>query len=187
MNRIIKQRLTDHLEVLQKVMVSDLPQKLEQCAVCIEKALQEGHKVLFCGNGGSAADSQHLAAEFVGRFRKERAGLPAVALTVDSSVLTAVANDYGYDTVFARQVQALGGPGDVLVGISTSGYSRNVLLAIEEAKAKDITCIGMTAEGGGKMKDICDICLAVPAKETARAQEMHILMGHILCEMVDHD
>lgn len=186
-NRIIEQRLADHLEVLQKLMDSDLPEKLETCAKYVEKALAEGHKVLFCGNGGSAADSQHLTAEFVGRFQKERKGLPAIALTVDTSILTAVANDYGYDTVFARQVQALGEPGDVLVGISTSGNSKNVLLAIEEAKAKGITCIGMTAEGGGKMAAACDICLAVPAKVTARAQEMHILMGHILCELVDHE
>jgi len=186
-NRIIKQRLADHLEVLQKLMDSDLPEKLETCAKYVEKALADEHKVLFCGNGGSAADSQHLAAEFVGRFQKERKGLPAIALTVDTSILTAVANDYGYDTVFARQVQALGEPGDVLVGISTSGNSKNVLLAIEEARAKGITCIGMTAEGGGKMAAACDICLAVPAKVTARAQEMHILMGHILCELVDHE
>ena len=186
-NRIIGQRLADHLEVLQKLMDSDLPEKLETCAKYVEKALAEGHKVLFCGNGGSAADSQHLAAEFVGRFQKERKGLPAIALTVDTSILTAVANDYGYDTVFARQVQALGEPGDVLVGISTSGNSKNVLLAVEEARAKGITCIGMTAEGGGKMAAACDICLAVPAKVTARAQEMHILMGHILCELVDHE
>ena len=186
-NRIIEQRLADHLEVLQKLMDSDLPEKLETCAKYVEKALAEGHKVLFCGNGGSAADSQHLTAEFVGRFQKERKGLPAIALTVDTSILTAVANDYGYDTVFARQVQALGEPGDVLVGISTSGNSKNVLLAVEEAKAKGITCIGMTAEGGGKMAAACDICLAVPAKVTARAQEMHILMGHILCELVDHE
>ena len=187
MKNIIEQRLADHLDVLQKVMVSDLPQKLEQCAKRIEKALSEGHKVLFCGNGGSAADSQHLAAEFVGRFQKERKGMPALALTVDTSILTAVANDYGYNTVFARQVQALGEPGDVLVGISTSGNSQNVLLAIKEAKDKGMFCIGMTAEGGGKMADACDVCLAVPAKVTARAQEMHILMGHILCELVDHE
>ena len=186
-NRIIEQRIADHQEVLNKLMASDLPQKLEQCACIIEKALAGGHKVLFCGNGGSAADSQHLAAEFVGRFQKERKGLPAIALTVDTSILTAVANDYGYDTVFARQVQALGQPGDVLIGISTSGNSKNVLMAIEEAKTKGITCIGMTAEGGGRMADACDICLAVPAKVTARAQEMHILMGHILCELVDHE
>ncbi|MBQ9284574.1 MAG: D-sedoheptulose 7-phosphate isomerase [Acidaminococcaceae bacterium] len=187
MNGIIEQRMADHLEVLQKVMASDLPQKLERCAELVEKALAEGHKVLFCGNGGSAADSQHLAAEFVGRFQKERKGLPAVALTVDTSILTAIANDYGYETVFARQVQALGEPGDVLIGISTSGNSKNVLLAIEEAKTKGMACIGMTAAGGGKMAEACDICLAVPAKVTARAQEMHILMGHILCELVDHE
>ena len=187
MNSIIKQRLADHLEVLQKIMTSELPQKLEQCAERIENALLDGHKVLFCGNGGSAADSQHLAAEFVGRFQTERKGMPAIALTVDTSILTAVANDYGYDTVFARQVQALGKPGDVLVGISVSGNSKNVLLAIEEAKDKGMLCIGMTAEGGGKMADACDVCLAVPAKVTARAQEMHILMGHILCELVDHE
>ena len=187
MNGIIEQRLSDHLEVLQKVMASDLPQKLANCAAFVEKALAEGHKVLFCGNGGSAADSQHLAAEFVGRFQKERKGLPAVALTVDTSILTAIANDYGYETVFARQVQALGEPGDVLIGISTSGNSKNVLLAIEEAKTKGMACIGMTAAGGGKMAEACDICLAVPAKVTARAQAMHILMGHMLCELVDHE
>ena len=187
MNRIIEQRLTEHLETLQRLKASDLPQKLEKCAACVEKALSGGHKVLFCGNGGSAADSQHLAAEFVGRFQKERKGLPAIALTVDTSILTSVANDYGYEAVFARQVQALGERGDVLIGISTSGNSKNVLLAIEEAKEKGITCIGMTAEGGGKMADACDICLEVPVRVTARAQEMHILMGHILCELVDHE
>lgn len=187
MDRIIEQRLMEHLEALQRLKDSDLPQKLEKCAACVEKALSGGHKVLFCGNGGSAADSQHLASEFVGRFQKERKGLPAIALTVDTSILTSVANDYGYEAVFARQVQALGERGDVLIGISTSGNSKNVLLAIEEAKEKGITCIGMTAEGGGKMADACDICLAVPVRVTTRAQEMHILMGHILCELVDHE
>ncbi len=187
MDQIIRRRLADHMEVLQKLMASDLPQKLEQCAEIVEKALREGHKVLFCGNGGSAADSQHLAAEFVGRFQKERKGLPAIALTVDTSILTAVSNDYGYERVFARQVQALGSAGDVLIGISTSGNSKNVLLAIEEARKKGMACIGMTAEGGGQMAGECDICLAVPAMVTARAQEMHILMGHILCELVDHE
>jgi D-sedoheptulose 7-phosphate isomerase len=177
----------DHMQVLQRLMASDLPEKLERVASLVETALAGGHKVLFCGNGGSAADSQHLAAEFVGRFQTERRGLPAIALTVDTSILTAVANDYGYDTVFARQVQALGEAGDVLVGISTSGNSRNVLLAVEEAKKKGIACVGMTAEGGGRMAGACDICLAVPAKVTARAQEMHIMLGHILCELVDHE
>ena len=187
MNQIIAQRLQDHMEVLQKLTASDLPEKLEQCADIVKKALAEGHKVLFCGNGGSAADSQHLATEFVGRFQKERRGFPAIALTVDTSILTAIANDFGYEAVFSRQVQALGKPGDVLIGISTSGNSKNVLLAIEEAKAKRMTCIGITAAGGDKMADACDICLAVPTKVTARAQEMHVLLGHILCELVDHE
>lgn len=187
MKQIIEQRMQEHLRVLQALMASDLPVKLERAAKLVEQALQGGHKVLFCGNGGSAADSQHLAAEFVGRFQTERKGLPAVALTVDTSILTAVANDYGYDTVFARQVQALGQPGDVLMGLSTSGNSANVLAAIEEARRKGIACVGMTAAGGGKMAEACDICLAVPAEVTARAQEMHILMGHILCELVDHE
>ena len=149
-----------------------------------ETRLKKG-RIYICGNGGSAADSQHLAAEFVGRFQKERAGLPAIALTVDTSILTAVGNDYGYDKVFVRQVQALARPGDVLVGISTSGNSANVVEAVELAKSMGVFCVGMTAEGGGKMKLLCDECIAVPAKVTARAQEMHILIGHILCELVD--
>ena len=159
--------------------------QIQTVAEEIKKALAAGHKVLFCGNGGSAADSQHLAAEFVGRFQKERRGLPAIALTVDTSILTAVGNDYGYDKVFVRQVEALAQAGDVLVGISTSGNSANVVEAIELAKAKGVYCVGMTAAGGGKMAMLCDECIAVPAKITARAQEMHILIGHILCELVD--
>ena len=166
--------------------------RLEACRGDIYKAFElmsdcydNGGKLLCCGNGGSAADSQHLAAEFVGRFQKERAGLPAIALTVDTSILTAVGNDYGYDKVFVRQVQALARQGDVLVGISTSGNSANVVEAVELAKSMGVFCVGMTAEGGGKMKLLCDECIAVPAKVTARAQEMHILIGHILCELVD--
>ena len=137
-------------------MNSDILAQIERIAVEVKKALANGKKVLFCGNGGSAADSQHLAAEFVGRFQKERAGLPAIALTVDTSILTAVGNDYGYDKVFVRQVQALARPGDVLVGISTSGNSANVVEAVELAKRMGVFCVGMTAEGGGKMKLLCD-------------------------------
>ncbi|MDY4920796.1 MAG: D-sedoheptulose 7-phosphate isomerase [Phascolarctobacterium sp.] len=185
MEKIIKQRFLDHLEVAQAVMASGILAQIETVAAQIKKALAEGHKVLFCGNGGSAADSQHLAAEFVGRFQKERCGLPAIALTVDTSILTAVGNDYGFDKVFVRQVEALAQPGDVLVGISTSGNSPNVVQAIELAKTKGVYCVGMTAAGGGKMAGLCDECIAVPAKITARAQEMHILIGHILCELVD--
>ena len=185
MKEIIKQRFLDHQEVWQAVMDSDLLDKLAVIASEVKKALAAGHKVLFCGNGGSAADSQHLAAEFVGRFQKERKGLPAIALTVDTSILTAVGNDYGYNKVFVRQVEALAQAGDVLVGISTSGNSPNVIEALEVAKEKGCYTVGMTAYGGGKMASLCDTCLAVPCKVTARAQEMHILMGHILCELVD--
>ena len=185
MNKIIQERFRDHLDVLQAVMASDLLEKLDRIALVVKEALAKGNKVLFCGNGGSAADSQHLAAEFVGRFQKERKGLPAIALTVDTSILTAVGNDYGYDKVFVRQVEALARPGDVLIGISTSGNSGNVVEAIILAKEMGLYCVGMTAYGGGKMATLCDECLAVPVKVTARAQEMHILMGHILCELVD--
>lgn len=185
MDKIIKQRFLDHLEVANAVMNSDILAQLERIAVEVKKALAKGNKVMFCGNGGSAADSQHLAAEFVGRFQKERKGLPALALTVDTSILTAVGNDYGYDKVFVRQVEALARPGDVLVGISTSGNSGNVVAAVELAKELGVYCVGMTAAGGGKLKALCDECIAVPAEVTARAQEMHILIGHILCELVD--
>ena len=180
---IIKQRFIEHITLVQQVAVSNILEQIAESAIIIKNSLKNGKKVLFCGNGGSAAE--HLAAEFVGRFQKERVGLPAIALTVDTSILTAVANDYGYDTVFARQVQALGNDGDVLVGLSTSGNSKNVLAAIDIAKAKGMQCIGLTAQGGGKMAEVCDICMAVPCPVTARAQEIHILIGHILCELVD--
>lgn len=185
MNKIIKARFEEHIEVAQAVMASDILEQIERIALVVKEALAKGNKVLFCGNGGSAADSQHLAAEFVGRFQKERAGLPAIALTVDTSILTAVGNDYGFDNIFVRQVEALANKGDVIVGISTSGNSPNVVQALELAKAKGVYCVGMTAAGGGKMADLCHECIAVPAKITARAQEMHILIGHILCELVD--
>ena len=152
MKNIIQARFEEHLEVTNAVMQSDILEQIECIATVVKTALANGKKVLFCGNGGSAADSQHLAAEFVGRFQKERQGLPAIALTVDTSILTAVGNDYGFDKVFARQVEALGSEGDVLIGISTSGTSRNVVAAVELAKTKGIYCVGMTAE---KEKKIC--------------------------------
>lgn len=185
MQKIIQERFEEHLAVANAVMQSDILAQVERVATAIKAALANGKKVLFCGNGGSAADSQHLAAEFVGRFQKERQGLPAIALTVDTSILTAVGNDYGFDKVFVRQVEALGNEGDVLVGISTSGNSPNVLAAVELAKTKGIYCVGMTAANGAKLAELCDECIAIPAKVTARAQEMHILIGHILCELVD--
>ena len=183
---IIEQRFEEHLRLVQKVRNNKkLMKQVALAAAMMKVALVAGHKIMFCGNGGSAADSQHWAAEIVGRFQKERKGMPAVALTVDTSILTAIANDYGYDRIFSRQVEALGSEGDVLVGISTSGNSTNVLNAIAEAKAKGIKTIGMTALGGGKMAEECDVCLAIPDKVTARAQEVHSLIGHILCEIVE--
>lgn len=180
---LVTQRMKDHAAVLEATM--DLIPDIEKAGALFKEALASGHKILFCGNGGSAADSQHLAAEIVGRFQKERPSLPALALTVDTSVLTAVANDYGYDTVFSRQVEGLGNAGDVLVGISTSGNSKNVIAAIETARKKQMSVIGFTGSGGGKMADLCDVCLAVPSKVTARTQEMHIMMGHIICEIAE--
>jgi D-sedoheptulose 7-phosphate isomerase len=180
---LVEQRMADHAAVLAATKA--LAPDIERAGILIRDALAGGHKILFCGNGGSAADSQHLAAEIVGRFQKERPSLPALALTVDTSVLTAVANDYGYDTVFSRQVEGLGNDGDVLVGISTSGNSKNVIAAIEAARKKQMKVIGFTGIGGGKMADLCDVCLVVPSRVTARTQEMHIMMGHILCEIAE--
>lgn len=180
---LVEQRMADHAAVLAATKA--LAPDIERAGILIRDALAGGHKILFCGNGGSAADSQHLAAEIVGRFQKERPSLPALALTVDTSILTAVANDYGYDTVFSRQVEGLGNDGDVLVGISTSGNSKNVIAAIEAARKKRMKVIGFTGIGGGKMADLCDVCLAVPSKVTARTQEMHIMIGHILCEIAE--
>ena len=141
-----------------------------------------GRKLLLCGNGGSAADAQHIAAELVGRFVRERAPLPAIALTVDTSILTAVGNDYGFEHVFSRQVAALGAAGDLLVAISTSGKSPNVLAAAREARARGVKIIGMTGQDGGPLAELCDVSLRNPSRNTARIQECHITIGHLLCE-----
>lgn len=185
LNPIIAERFTDHLDVFGKTMEQmDVIQLMaERC----KEALKAGNKVLFCGNGGSAADAQHLAAELIGRFQKERRSLASIALTTDTSILTAVANDYGYDEVFARQVEGLGRSGDVLIGISTSGNSANVGKAALKARDTGMHTIAFTGEGGGKLKDICDITFAVPSKVTARIQEMHIMVGHIICELVEEE
>jgi D-sedoheptulose 7-phosphate isomerase len=151
-------------------------------------ALANGNKILACGNGGSAADAQHFAAELIGRFERERPGLPALALTTDASVLTAVANDYAYDQVFAKQVRALGQPGDVLLAITTSGDSANVLAAIEEAHEREMIVVALTGKGGGKVNETLadtDIHLCVPSERTARIQEVHLLAIHCLCDGID--
>ena len=141
--------------------------------------------VLFCGNGGSAADAQHLAAELSGRFYYDRPPLPSEALHVNTSYLTAVANDYSYDEVYARLIKAMGRKGDILIGLSTSGNSANILRALAQAKEKEMITVGFTGEGGGRMKNLCDLMVNVPSKDTPRIQESHILIGHIICELVE--
>jgi D-sedoheptulose 7-phosphate isomerase len=151
---------------------------------CVE-ALREGKKVLFAGNGGSAADAQHLAGELVSRFAYDRPGLPAFALTTDTSVLTAIGNDYGYERLFARQVQAVGNAGDVFFGISTSGRSANIISALQAAREKGLVTVGMTGRGSGQMPDLCEHLLRVPSDSTPRIQEGHIAMGHAICQIIE--
>lgn len=158
---------------------------IQQAVQVITSAFQKGNKVLFCGNGGSAADAQHLAAEFSGRFYSDREALPAEALHVNTSYLTAVANDYSYDLVYARLIQGIGKSGDVLVGLSTSGNSANILKAFETARDKGMTTIGFTGSSGGKMAALSDWHINVPSTDTPRIQESHILIGHIICQLVE--
>jgi len=156
-------------------------------AQAMTAALHSGGKILWCGNGGSAGDAQHLAAEIVCRFRQNRRGLASIALTTDTSILTAVANDFGFEAVFARQVEALGNEGDVLVGISTSGNSPNVVNALEQARAQGLVTVGFTGQGGGKCAAFADYLFAVDSRETARIQEAHSLAGHMLCDWIEID
>ncbi len=159
--------------------------EIEKVKDVMVKALKDGKKILWCGNGGSAADSQHLAAEFSGRFYYDRPPLRSEALHVNTSYLTAVANDYSYDVIYSRMVKAMGDKGDVLVGISTSGNSKNIVLAFEQAKENGMITIGFTGNGGGKMNEGADYILDIPSKDTPRVQECHIMVGHILCELVE--
>jgi D-sedoheptulose 7-phosphate isomerase len=180
---IFQNAIADHLAVIQAL--SDQQPTLERIAAEMTRAIFNGKKVLWCGNGGSAADSQHLAAELMGRFRRERRGLPSIALTTDTSVLTAVGNDYGYEMVFQRQVEGLCVKGDVLVGISTSGNSRNVCAALETARELGAFTVAFTGEGGGMMAKLADAAVQMASKDTARIQEGHILCGHMLCDWIE--
>jgi D-sedoheptulose 7-phosphate isomerase len=175
--------LTEHIEVATKTKIL-LPQ-IQKAAELITQSLKNGGKVLLFGNGGSAADAQHIAAELTGRYKTERTALPAIALTTDTSALTAISNDYGYDMVFARQLQAFGQKGDIAIGISTSGNSQNVLNALSRAKELGCTTIGLSGSGGGAMNSLCEINLIVPSSNTPRIQEMHIFIGHTICQIVD--
>lgn len=180
----IRQVFRESAEVKMALTDEDFKVVLEMAELMVE-ALTRGGKVLLMGNGGSAADAQHIAAELVSRFMLERDGLPAIALTVNTSVLTAVGNDYGFDHVFERQIEALARAGDVVVGISTSGNSTNVLRAIEKARAMDCITVGMTGMSGGQIVHAVDLCFRAPSDDTPRIQEVHITAGHIMCEVVE--
>jgi D-sedoheptulose 7-phosphate isomerase len=182
---VFDKAIAEHLDVIRSVQ--EQIDVLESIARVMAEALHRGGQILWCGNGGSAADSQHLAAEIVGRFRRERRGLPSIALTTDTSILTAIANDYGYEAVFSRQIEALGRAGDVLVGISTSGNSHNVIAALEIAKVQGLATVAFTGAGGGRMGALADHLFAVDSRDTARVQEAHILAGHMICDWVEMD
>lgn len=184
MQKMIDSIFKEHQTVFE-LTSHQLPAKLETaCKLAIE-TIASGNKIMLCGNGGSAADAQHIASEFSGRFVKKRKGLPAIALTTDTSALTAITNDFGFETVFARQVEALAQEGDLLIGISTSGTSPNILSALKTARAIGCKTIGFSGNDGGSFKDLCDLNLIVPSHTTARIQEMHILFGHIICSAID--
>ena len=185
--KVIEQHLTSSIETKQKLLAPAYIEQIEFIATKFTEAIRRGGKLMFCGNGGSAADAQHLAAELVIRLRGSfnRPPIAALALTTDSSILTAGGNDYGFDSVFARQVEALGRPEDILVAISTSGNSPNVLQAVEVAQKKRIYVIGLTGGDGGRLKTVADFTLVVPSHVTAHIQESHITIGHIVCQLLE--
>ncbi len=183
-NSLFERELAAHAETVAKM--SALAPQVAKANQIIANALKNGGRVLICGNGGSAADAQHFAAELTGRYKTERTPLAGIALTTDTSALTAIGNDYGYEEVFARQCAALGRAGDVLVGISTSGNSANVLKAFATAKRVGLSTIGLSGKGGGAMNDACELNIVVPASDTARIQEMHILIIHTICQGIDN-
>lgn len=185
MKAVIEQIFAQSIAVKQETLKRN-SDKIAQASQMIIDALKGGHKLLFCGNGGSAADSQHIAAEFVGRFQKERKAWPAIALTTDTSALTALGNDYSFDIVFSRQVQALGQKGDILIGISTSGNSKNVLEALKTAKTMGIKTIGVTGGSGGQLAALSDIAIIAASPTTARIQESHLVIFHAICEIVEN-
>jgi D-sedoheptulose 7-phosphate isomerase len=190
MENCVRAYITAQIQETQRVMADMLADvallaRVQAAAEACIKVLSTGGKVLLAGNGGSAADAQHIAGEFVSRFAFDRPGLPAIALTTDTSILTAIGNDYGYEKLFARQVQAHAQKGDVLIAYSTSGKSPNVIAALQEANNRGVVCIGMTGNRGGPMKELCDHYLDVPSGDTPKIQEGHAVLGHILCGLVE--
>ena len=185
MKDIIRNEFQSHLETINNV-IGNLEEDLEKASTIIINALKNGNKILIFGNGGSAADAQHISAELTGRYKSERKGLASIALTTDTSALTAIANDYGYNRVFDRQVESLANKGDILIGISTSGNSENIINAFRIGKELDCKIVGFSGKNGGLMNNICDINLIVPSNNTPRIQEMHILFGHTICQLIDN-
>ena len=186
MQQKIKNIVQASVDVKTKILAdAALLGRIEQVTVAVTNAFANGNKVLFCGNGGSAADAQHLAAEFSGRFYTDRNPLPSEALHCNTSYLTAVANDYSFDVVYSRMVKGMGKPGDVLIGLSTSGNSVNIMKAMEQAKELGMITVCLTGESGGKLRSMCDHLLNVPSSDTPRIQESHITIGHIICELVE--
>ncbi|MEA3383055.1 MAG: D-sedoheptulose 7-phosphate isomerase [Campylobacterota bacterium] len=181
---VIKKEFTLHLETINSV-INNMEEDVQVASKITIDVLKNGNKILLCGNGGSAADAQHIAAELTGRYKTERKGLPGIALTTDTSALTAIGNDYGYDRVFDRQVEALANSGDVIIGISTSGNSKNVVSALKLGRELGCKTIGLSGRDGGAMNEVCDINLVVPSNDTPRIQEMHILFGHTICQCID--
>jgi len=185
-NEYISSQVKKSIDVKQKLLDSqELMDLIQEVALKCVEVYKNGNKTLIAGNGGSAADAQHIAGEFVSRFYFDRPGLASMALTTDTSIMTAIGNDYGYEKLFSRQVQANGVKGDMFIGISTSGNSANVIEALTECKEKGIITVGLTGEKGGKMAEMCDYCIKVPSNETPRVQEAHILIGHIICAVVE--
>ena len=184
MKEMILREIDSHLKTASEFKNSLIDELNRACEMVVE-AIKNDSKVFLCGNGGSAADAQHIAAELTGRYKSERNPLPGIALTTDTSALTAIGNDYGFDYVFERQLAGLGRKGDILIAISTSGNSKNVINALEYAKKNGIKTIGFSGKGGGEMNEYCDINLVVPSNDTARIQEMHIFMGHTICQAID--
>lgn len=182
--KLLQRSLQEHLDAIQALLQTRIAE-IERSGEMICAALDQGHKILLCGNGGSAADAQHIAAELVGRFELERRAWPSIALTTDTSALTALSNDFGYEEVFARQVQALASEGDVLIALSTSGASRNVINAAEAARKLNCQTIALTGGTGEPLASLCDLSVSVPSQRTSRIQEAHITIGHLWCEMVD--
>ena len=188
MTDYIKQQINESIQVKKSIYNNSfLISQIEEVSKVILDIYKNGNKTLIAGNGGSAADAQHIAGEFVSKFYFDRPGIPSLALTTDTSIITAIGNDYGYEKLFARQIQANGQKGDLFIGISTSGNSANIIEALYECKNKGIITVGLTGKNGGEMSNLCDYCIKVPSDQTPRIQESHILIGHIICSIIEEE